>query len=54
MDNQETIDFLNERIESLTQQRKEQQEAGDFELDEYIEGVIDAYDIIRMRLTEEI
>ena len=54
MDNQETIDFLNERIESLTQQRKERQEAGDSELDGYIEGVIFAYDIIRMRLTEEI
>ena len=52
MGNQETLDFLNERIESLTQQRDEQQ-AGDFEVDECIEKVINAYEIIRMRLTEQ-
>jgi hypothetical protein len=54
MDNQDILDFLDERIEALTEKRMQDQEAGDFELDEYLAGVIDAYDIIRIRLLSDL
>jgi len=46
------LEFVEGRITDLTEKRKEYQEDGDFELDDYMAGAIDAYDIIRMKLTD--
>ena len=42
--------FVTTRMEELIQRRLESQEGGDFELDDYLAGCIDAYDIVRMKL----
>ena len=44
--------FVAERIETLTKMREGYQEINDNELDDYCAGAIDAYDIIRMKLTD--
>ena len=51
MDN--LLEFVEGRIAELTQLREQYQEEGDHELDDYSAGAIDAYDIIRMKLTPE-
>jgi hypothetical protein len=52
MTNEELLEFVKGRIKDLTQKREEYQEAGDLELDDYCAGAIDAYDIVRMQLTD--
>jgi PHP family Zn ribbon phosphoesterase len=44
--------FVEERIEALTKLREGYQEEGDNELSDYSAGAIDAYDIVRMKLTD--
>ncbi len=44
------LKFVNERIEDLTQKRKEYIKDNDFEMDDYLAGAIDAYDIVRMKI----
>jgi hypothetical protein len=52
----DTIDtlryFVEERIKDLTEKREQYQLEGDNELDDYCAGAIDAYDIMRMKLTD--
>jgi hypothetical protein len=52
----DTIDtlryFVEGRIKDLTEKRDESQLQGDYENDDYIAGAIDAYDIVRMKLSE--
>ena len=43
--------FVEERIKDLTEKREQYQLEGDNELDDYCAGAIDAYDIVRMKLT---
>lgn len=45
--------FVEERIKDLTEKREQYQLEGDNELDDYCAGAIDAYDIIRMKLTND-
>lgn len=52
VDTKELLSFINERISNLTDLRKQYEEEGDYELDDYTSGAIDAYDIIRMKLEE--
>jgi hypothetical protein len=44
--------FVEERIADLTEKRKEYELEGDHELDDYCAGAIDAYDLVRMKLTD--
>jgi hypothetical protein len=46
------LDFVKGRITELTQMREQYKAEGDYELDDYSAGAIDAYDIIRMKLEE--
>ena len=46
------LKFVEERIAQLTLLRKGYEEEGDHELDDYCAGAIDAYDIVRMKLTD--
>lgn len=48
---QDLLTFVKERIETLTGLREKYQAENDYELDDYCAGAIDAYDIVRMRLT---
>jgi hypothetical protein len=52
----DTIDtlryFVEERIDSLTKLREGYQETGDDSIDDYTAGAIDAYDLVRMKLTD--
>jgi hypothetical protein len=48
----ELLEFVEGRIEHLTELRKEYHEDGDHSMDDYASGAIDAYDIIRMKLTD--
>ena len=54
MDNvtQDLLSFVKERMSDLEQKRLEYQAEGDYELDDYCAGAIDAYDIVRMKLTD--
>ena len=45
--------FVEERIKDITEKREEYELQGDEELVEYCAGAIDAYDIIRMKLTTD-
>ena len=47
---EDIIRFVKGRMEELIQRRVELQEDRDFELDDYLAGCIDAYDIVRMQL----
>jgi hypothetical protein len=44
------LDFVNSRIDDLTQQRSKYQDENDYEMDDYLAGAIDAYDIVRMKI----
>jgi hypothetical protein len=44
--------FVEERIKDLTEKREQYQLEGDNELDDYCAGAIDAYDLVRMKLSE--
>jgi hypothetical protein len=44
------LDFVNGRIAELTELRIKYQAEGDYELDDYSAGAIDAYDIVKMKL----
>lgn len=46
------LHFVEERISALTLVRKQCEEDGDTATDDYACGAIDAYDIIRMKLTD--
>lgn len=46
------LDFVKGRISELTLLRDEYQGEGDYEMDDYCAGAIDAYDIVRMRLED--
>ena len=50
MDN--LLAFINERIADLTEKREQYQLENDHELDDYCAGAIDAYDLVRMQLTD--
>jgi hypothetical protein len=49
---QDLLAFVEGRIGELTQKREEYQADNDYELDDYLAGAIDAYDIVRMKLTD--
>jgi len=49
---QDLLAFVEGRIKELTLLRDEYQGEGDYEMDDYTAGAIDAYDIIRMKLTD--
>jgi hypothetical protein len=44
------LEFVEGRIAELTLLRDEYQGEGDYSMDDYCAGAIDAYDIIRMKL----
>lgn len=44
------LDFVEGRIVELTELRAQYELEGDFEMDDYSAGAIDAYDIVRMKL----
>jgi hypothetical protein len=46
------LEFVEGRIAELTELREKYQAEGDNELDDYSAGAIDAYDIVRMKLTD--
>jgi hypothetical protein len=48
----ELIEFVEKRIKDLTELRDGYLEEGDNELSDYSAGAIDAYDIMRMKLTD--
>lgn len=48
MDN--LLEFVEGRIAELTQKREEYQSDNDYEMDDYLAGAIDAYDIIRIKI----
>lgn len=48
----ELLAFAEERIQVLTEIREELHNQGDESMDEYTAGAIDAYDIMRMKLTD--
>jgi len=47
----ELILFLEEKITTLTELRDKAQQESDWATDDYLAGCIDAYDIVRMKLT---
>lgn len=44
--------FVEGRIKELAESREEYQTENDYEMDDYLAGAIDAYDIVRMKLTD--
>jgi hypothetical protein len=44
------LEFVTGRIEELTQKREEYQNDNDYEMDDYLAGAIDAYDIVRIKI----
>jgi hypothetical protein len=46
------LEFIDGRIADLTDLREKYQADNDYEMDDYCAGAIDAYDIIRMKLTK--
>jgi hypothetical protein len=46
------LEFVEGRIDELTQKREEYQNDNDYEMDDYLAGAIDAYDIVRMKISE--
>jgi hypothetical protein len=48
----ELLEFVEKRIKDLTELRDGYLEEGDNELSDYSAGAIDAYDIMRMKLTD--
>jgi hypothetical protein len=47
------LEFVKGRIDELTLLRDEYQGEGDYEMDDYTAGAIDAYDIVRMKLEDQ-
>jgi tryptophanyl-tRNA synthetase len=47
----EIIPFLKNKIDDLQQKRDEYIKDNDYEMDDYLAGCIDAYDIVLMQLT---
>ena len=47
----ELLVFLDERIKTLTEIKQEMNDNDDYSNDEYTNGAIDSYDIIRIELT---
>jgi hypothetical protein len=47
----ELLVFLDERIKTLTEIKEEMNDNDDYSNDEYTNGAIDSYDIIRIELT---
>lgn len=50
---EDLLSFVKRRIDELSTLREIYQEQEDYSLDDYCAGAIDAYDIIRMKLTDE-
>lgn len=48
---QDIVSFCNGRIAELTELREKYEAENDYEMDDYSAGAIDAYDIIRIKLT---
>jgi hypothetical protein len=48
----ELILFLEEKIATLTDMRTEAEKEEDWSMFDYLAGCIDAYDIVRMKLTK--
>lgn len=48
----ELLSFINGRMAELTELRDQYQNDSDYEMDDYLAGAIDAYDIIKMKLEE--
>jgi hypothetical protein len=46
----ELLDFVKSRIIALTQLREQYEAEGDYEMDDYCAGAIDAYDIVRIKI----
>jgi len=46
------LEFVTGRIEELTLLRDEYEQENDFSMVDYTAGCIDAYDIVRMKLSE--
>jgi hypothetical protein len=46
----ELLDFVTGRITELTQLREQYEAEGDSEMDDYLAGAIDAYDIVRIKI----
>ena len=46
------LEFVTGRIAELTKLREQYQADGDYELDDYSAGAIDAYDIVRIKLED--
>lgn len=44
--------LVDERIATLTKLRKEYNESGDYSMDDYASGAIDAYDVVRFKLED--
>lgn len=51
MGNEELKMFLDEKITYLTDLRDKAEEEADWTTQDYLAGCIDAYDIVRMKLT---
>lgn len=49
----ELILFLEEKIADLTERREQAELEEDWLTHDYLEGAIDAYDIVRMKLTSQ-
>jgi PHP family Zn ribbon phosphoesterase len=46
------LHFVEGRIKDLTEKREGYQTDNDYEMDDYLAGAIDAYDIVRMKISE--
>jgi hypothetical protein len=44
--------FVEERIDALTKLREEYNKTDDYSMDDYASGAIDAYDIVRIKLSD--
>ncbi len=51
MTQEELLEYVNERIATLTEIREEMLAEGNHASEEYTAGAIDSYDIIRIKLT---
>lgn len=49
---QDLLYFVKGRIAELTEAREKYEADNDYSMDDYCAGAIDAYDIIRMKLTD--
>jgi hypothetical protein len=49
----EIVAFLTNKINDLQELQKEYHKQNDYSMDDYASGAIDAYDIVRMKLTNK-